>query len=62
MVYYFRVSEKVQQFVPFFKIINPSLKTEFAEIKALLNNSLLFRTVDVGEIRKKYQENDHGCV
>lgn len=62
LAYYFRVSEEIQQFVPFFKIVNPGIKTEFAEIRALLNNSLLFRTVDVGEIRKKYQENDHGCL
>lgn len=62
LAYYFRVSEEIQQFTPFFKIVNPSVKTEFPEIRALLNNSLLFRTVDVQEIRKKYEKNDHGCL
>lgn len=62
LAYYFRVSEEIQNFSPFFKIINPSVKTEFSEIKALLNNSLLFRTVDAGEIKKKYEDNDHGCL
>lgn len=62
LAYYFRVSEEIQNFSPFFKIINPGVKTEFSEIRALLNNSLLFRTVDAGEIKKKYQENDHGCL
>lgn len=62
LAYYFRVSEEIQQFTPFFKIVNPGVKAEFPEIRALLNNSLLFRTVDVGEIRKKYEKNDHGCL
>lgn len=62
LAYYLRVSQEIQQFVPFFKIISAELKTEFAEIKALLNNSLLFRTVDVKEIKEKYQQNDHGCL
>lgn len=62
LAYYFRVSEEIQNFSPFFKIINPGIKTEFSELKALLNNSLLFRTVDAGEIKKKYEDNDHGCL
>ena len=62
LAYYFRVSEEIQQFTPFFKIVHPGVKTEFPEIKALLNNSLLFRTVDIREIRKKYEKNDHGCL
>lgn len=60
--YYFRVSDEIQQFTPFFKIISSGIKTEFSEIKALLNNSLLFRTVNVSEIKKKYENNDHGCL
>lgn len=60
--YYFRVSDEIQQFTPFFKIISSGIKTEFSEIKALLNNSLLFRTVDTMEIQKKYEDNDHGCL
>lgn len=62
LAYYFRVSEEIQQFAPFFKIVSPTVKTPFSEIKALLNNSLLFRTVDHGEIRKKYEKDDHGCL
>ncbi len=62
LAYYFRVSEEIQQFTPFFKIVSPTVKTPFSEIKALLNNSLLFRTVDAREIRKKYERNDHGCL
>ena len=60
--YYFRVSDEIQQFTPFFKIISSGIKTEFSEIKALLNNSLLFRTINTTEIKKKYENNDHGCL
>ncbi|MCI8464399.1 MAG: hypothetical protein HFI63_00840 [Lachnospiraceae bacterium] len=62
LAHYFRASEQIQQFVPFFKIVNPGVKTEFPEIKAILNNSLLFRTIDAQEIKKKYENNDHGCL
>ena len=60
--YYFRVSDEIQQFTPFFRIISSGIKTEFSEIKALLNNSLLFRTINTTEIKKKYENNDHGCL
>lgn len=62
LAYYFRVSEEIQQFAPFFKVVSPTVKTPFPEIKALLNNSLLFRTIDIREIRKKYEDDDHGCL
>lgn len=61
LAYYFRTADEIHQFTPFFKIVNPAVKTVFAEIKALLNNSWLFRTVECEEIRKKYESNDHGC-
>ena len=60
--YYFRTADEIHQFAPFFKIVNPTVKTVFAEIKALLNNSWLFQTVAHDEIRKKYETNDHGCL
>ncbi len=62
LTYYFRISDEIHEFTPFFKIINPVIKAEFAEIRAMLNNSLLFRTVDNKEISRKYQNNDHGCL
>lgn len=62
LAYYFRTSDEIYQFAPFFKIINPAVKTVFAEIKALLNNSWLFQTVADDEIKKKYEKNDHGCL
>lgn len=62
LAYYFRTADEIHQFAPFFKIVNPAVKTVFAEIKALLNNSWLFQTVAYDEIRKKYEMNDHGCL
>ena len=62
LAYYFRMAEQIHQFTPFFRIVNPAVKTVFHEIKALLNNSWLFRTVDNGEIMDKYQKDDHGCL
>lgn len=60
--YYFRIAQEIHEFTPFFKIINPTIKTPFSEVKALLNNSWLFRTVDNTAIMKKYEQNDHGCL
>lgn len=62
LAYYFRTADEIHEFTPFFKIINPAVKTEFFEIRAILNNSLLFRTVAQEQIRKKYDVNDHGCL
>lgn len=62
LAYYFRTAEEIHQFAPFFKIVNPAVKTVFAEIKALLHNSWLFQTISHDEIRKKYEKNDHGCL
>ena len=62
LAYYFRMAREIHQFAPFFRIVNPAVKTEFAEIRALLNNSWLFGTVDHDEIRKKYEADDHGCL
>lgn len=62
LAYYFRTADEIHQFAPFFKIVNPAVKTVFAEITALLNNSWLFQTVAHEEIRKKYEKNDHGCL
>lgn len=62
LAYYFRMADEIHQFAPFFKIVNPAVKTVFAEIKALLNNSWLFQTVEHDEIRRKYEKNDHGCL
>ncbi len=62
LAYYFRMADEIHQFAPFFKIVNPAVKTVFAEIKAMLNNSWLFRTVEHDEIRKKYDRDDHGCL
>lgn len=62
LAYYFRMAEQIHQFTPFFRIVNPAVKTVFNEIRALLNNSWLFRTVDYKEIMEKYQKDDHGCL
>lgn len=62
LAYYFRMAEQIHQFTPFFRIVNPAVKTVFHEIKALLNNSWLFCMVDNGEIMDKYQKDDHGCL
>lgn len=53
LAYYFRIADEILEFTPFFKIINPVVKGEFTEIRAMLNNSLLFRTVDNKKISKK---------
>ncbi len=60
--YYLRESKQIQKFTPFYKIINSDVKTNFAEIKAILIDSQLFSIVDNDDIEKKYNKNDHGVL
>lgn len=58
--YYLRESRQIQKFIPFYKIIDSNIKTEFVEIKSILIDSQLFSVIDNDEIEKKYSKNDHG--
>lgn len=60
--YFMRKAEQVYNYSPFFKIVNPNIKTNFIEIRALLADSVLFRFVENDDLRQKYDKNDHGAL
>ena len=60
--YFARVSEQIQTSLPFYKVVSFTGKTDFLNIRALLADSLLFRTIKNSDIQLKYQNNDHGIL
>lgn len=62
LAYFFRNVKQIHEYTPFLKIVSPNIKNTYTELKALLNASLLFRSVDDSDIRRKYGENDHGVL
>lgn len=60
--YYLRMAQEISDYPPHLKILTPTVKTEFAEIKVYLLESQLFRQVSHERISKKYQENNHGVL
>lgn len=60
--FYLRSAQMLTDYPPYLKILSPTVKAEFAEIKALLLESQLFRQVDHKEIKEKYAVNNHGVL
>lgn len=59
--YFVRKHDEIVNYLPFYKIISANTKTPFNELKAILSNSLLFKTINNNEIKSKYDNNDHGA-
>ncbi len=62
LAYYLRCARQMTDYPPYLKILCPTVKAQFAELKAYLQDSRLFMLVDQGEIRKKYEADDHGVL
>lgn len=60
--YFSRVSEQIENSLPFYKVVSSTGKTDFLNIRAMLADSLLFRTVKNSDIQIKYEHNDHGVL
>lgn len=60
--FYLRSARKLSDYPPYLKVLSPTIKADFAEIKAHLLGSQLFKLIDHQEIRKKYERNDHGVL
>ena len=60
--FYLRSARRLSDYPPYLKVLSPTIKADFAEIKAHLLESQLFRLIDHQEIRKKYERNDHGVL
>ncbi len=62
LAYFSRVSSQIYKYLPFYKVINSNIKADFVDIKAILADSLLFRTIDNCQIEHKYKNDDHGVL
>ncbi len=60
--HYLRTAKTLTEFTPYLNILSPVVKTEFAQIKAALLESQLFRQTDHMKIRQKYDANNHGVL
>lgn len=62
LAYFFRSVQQIHEFTPFVKIVSPNVKAAYAELKSVLNASVLFRYVSDEEISAKYDRDDHGVL
>lgn len=60
--YYLRAAKHLTDFPPYLKILSPTVKTPFSEVKALLLESQLFQLIDGEQIREKYDRDNHGVL
>lgn len=60
--FYLRSARQLSDYPPYLKILSPTVKTDFAEIKAHLLGSQLFKLVDNRAIKEKYDKDDHGVL
>lgn len=62
LAYYLRSAKQMTEYPPYLKILCPTVKAEFADIKSSLLDSWLFRYVDAEKIQGKYVADDHGAL
>lgn len=62
LAYYLRAAKQMTDYPPYLKILSPTVKAEFSELKAYLLDSKLFQLVNQEAIYKKYAEEDHGVL
>lgn len=60
--FYLRSAQELSDYPPYLKILSPTVKTDFSEIKAHLLGSQLFKLVDNKAIKEKYEKNNHGVL
>lgn len=60
--HYLRTSKTLKEYPPYLNILSPMVKADFAQIKASLLESQLFRQTDHMKIRQKYDADNHGVL
>lgn len=60
--YYLRSARKLTDYPPYLKLLSPTVKLPFGEMKAMLSESQLFHMVDQEKIREKYDKDNHGAL
>lgn len=60
--YYLRSAKTLTEYPPYLTILSPVIKTDFAQIRANLLESQLFRQIDHTKIKEKYEKNNHGVL
>ncbi len=60
--YFLRSAKELADYPPYLKILSPTVKTDFSEIKAHLLGSQLFKLIDHGLIKEKYEADNHGVL
>ncbi len=60
--YHLRSAKEIADYPPRLKLLTPTVRAEFSEIKVYLLESQLFQQVDHEEILSKYNRNNHGVL
>ena len=60
--HFLRSAKELADYPPYLKILSPTVKTDFSEIKAHLLGSQLFKLIDNRLIKEKYEANNHGVL
>lgn len=60
--YYLRSAKKLTDYPPYLKLLSPTVKLPYGEMKALLSESQLFHIVEQEKIKEKYEKDNHGVL
>jgi len=60
--FYLRSAKHLTEFPPYLKMLSPTVKIPFSEIKVLLLDSQLFQQINHEQIREKYEKDNHGVL
>lgn len=60
--YYMSIKDRIIDFFPSFHALISDSNFDFNYVHGLLNESILFQFVGKDEIKKKYDQNDHGVI
>lgn len=62
LTFYLRAAKQMTDYPPYLKILTPTVKADFSELKSYLLESRLFRMIGSDAVRAKYEQEDHGVL
>lgn len=60
--YYFSIKDRILDFIPSFHALISDSNFDFNYVNSVLEESILFQVVGKEEIKKRFDENDHGAI
>lgn len=60
--YYYRVSGRMDKYMPYLRILDKRSQMDFIDLSSLLCDSYLFKMVEYDELKQSYEDLDHGML